>query len=193
MEKVSGDTIKEQDLINMGYYQYLFDIVGCGGERELVDEKIYEKIPINVLSNIIKDYPENIIAKKIYAQRELEEILDMNDLDNYIKRFLETSDKSFIKDAIKSGLSVFVQLSNPKAKTYISLKKRLTSKIELLSVEELTELKIFFETYKYNFGRYTIDQLKEKFNKRIIIGKGGYSYQQNGVNEDSWIADIDFF
>ncbi len=194
MGKKDESTLNEHDLEKIGYYQYLATIVGYGESNNLVDESVYKKIPTKALSLIVKEYPKNKLAKKELEAREIElKDLDVNDADSYVKRFLETSDKAFIVESIKKGVYVFVQLSNPRAKKYIDFKERILNRVNLLDLEDLKELKEFFERYKNEFGNYTINQLNEQFNKRITIGKDGCSYQQTGVNEDQWKADIDSF
>lgn len=181
--------IEKSQLENFDYYDFIKTFFSYGEQENIVSPSMYTDASDDTLKGIISANRENIIASKELNERKKEKELselDMGDIDNYIKRYLETSDASFIKDAVKRGMGVFVQCP----KRYARQKRDLTDRLELLSREDLEEIGSFYREVRQNWDKYAIGTLREMFDKKIRIGKDGYSKQPNTINEEKMKEDI---
>lgn len=184
--------IEKSQLENFDYYDFIKTFFSYGEQENIVSPSMYTDASDDTLKGIISANRENIIASKELNERKKEKELselDMGDIDNYIKRYLETSDTSFIKDAVKRGMGVFVQCP----KRYERQKRDLTDRLELLSREDLEEIGSFYREVRQKWDEYPIGTLRKMFDKKIRIGKDGYSKQPNTIDEEKMKTDISNF
>ncbi len=184
--------IEKSHLENFDYYDFIKTFFSYGEQENIVSSSMYTDASDDTLKSILSANRENIIASKELDERKKEKALselDMGDIGNYIKRYLETSNTSFIKDAVKSGMGVFVQCP----KRYKRQKRDLTDRLELLSREDLEEIKNFYREVRQKWDEYPIGTLRKMFDKKIRIGKDGYSEQPSTIDEEKMRADISNF
>ena len=191
--KKNKDSKMVDNIEEFGYYNYIQILFTYGEKAGIVDPSMYNDISDDTLRTIASANKGNKITRKVLKEREKEEELnelDLYFLDNYIKKYLETSDTSFVKEAIEKGMGVFVELSNPNAKKYMEKKDEFTKRLNILSIDELEEIRKYYYDVKGNLENNSLRELKQKFAKRITIkidskGEVHYSLQADSIDENS--------
>lgn len=182
-----------------GHIELITELVNYGEKARIVKSSMYKELPDEILEKYFAK-GGNRIAIEEYNNRQKEKQLAKasNGLDGKIDKYLHTSDTTFVKNEIKEGLGVFIKLSKPKSKRFLAKKKELTDRLNVLSINDLCEILVYYMDIKEKFDDYTIKELRSKFSKRVIITKDSnnnfmYKNQPKDINEKDIKDDLKDF